>query len=359
MSYGSRTEAQFGCGTVSAQAVFAGIDATTGLATYAVRVVNNSEHALLAFVRFGLRRASELSVAPFSITESIVPRPQSARPDDRAIVEVRGTGLALAIDAPSSLPARRLQRFGSAAAAVVAAAGSLALAGGVYLATNVSHARAVAYAPAKAVTTPVTHHATRAAVPSEPLLDALDVRPASVIAGKTLHVHYGAHAQSGDVWLLDAQGHVWARSSMDVSGVTALVVPQSAAGRDLRVVVSARRGGAHAQMSATVTVLPDATNVAQSQNTDDPAPSNVAVAPERVPSGGSIHIRLPKDHGEALVSVTDQGGSILEEVDVEPGRDTATLRAPQVGTVSTYDVVITITKGNAQDQTVKAVTVVP
>lgn len=357
--FGSRTEAQLGSGNVQAQAVYAGIDPATGVATYAVRVVNNSEQSLQAHVRFGtLPATSAAIVAPFSILDTMVPRPLAARPDDRAIVEIRSTGLALAIDAPAALPARlKYRHAGGIAAAACVVAGSLALAGGLFAAVQQKHtlpATVVAAAPARAaIAQPIVHRAAKV----DPVLDPLVLSPSSHVAGEPLRVRYGAHAQSGDVWLLDDRGRVWARTAITASGYSSLTVPAEAAGRDLRVLVTATRGAQRAQQSAPVIVAPDPSNVAQTEPA--PPPSTATVSPERVPSGGSIHIRLAPHHGEALVAVTDQGGSILEEVDVEPDRDTATLRAPEVGAPTTYDVVITVTKGNAQDQTVKAITVAP
>lgn len=359
--FGSRTEAQCGSGNVQAQAVYAGLDPATGVATYAVRIANNSEQTLQTHVRFGTRAAASAHVvAPFSIVETMVARPLAARPDDRAIVEVRGSGLALAIDAPASLPARAGNRHTSAAlAAACVAAGSLALAGGLFAASQTSHAplmpRAQTHASPPVAAAP--HRAPHAAPKAEPLLDPLDVTPASVVAGTPILVRYGAHAQSGDVWLLDERGRVFAKAAMGVAGASSLMVPAEAAGRELRVVATAHRGSERAQRSALVSVAPDPSNVAQVE--PSAPPSSVTVSPERVPSGGSIHIRLAPHHGEALIAVTDQGGSIVEEVDVQPDRSTATLRAPEVGGPTTYDVVVTITKGNSQDQTVHPIAVIP
>ena len=361
MLFGSRTEAQCGSGNVQAQAVYAGLDPASGVATYAVRIANNSEQTLQTHVRFGTRAATSAHVvAPFSVVETMVARPLAARPDDRAIVEVRGSGLALAIDAPASLPARVKFRHASAAlAAACVAAGALALAGGLFAASQTPHMLAMPRAQAHALP-PVASAPYRAphVVPrTEPLLDPLEVTPASVVAGTPIHVRYGAHAQSGDVWLLDEHGRVFAKAAMTLAGASSLAIPAEAAGHELRVVATARRGAERAQVSTLVNVAPDPSNVAELE--PSPPPASVTVSPERVPSGGSIHIRLAPHHGEALVAVTDQGGSIVEEVDVQPDRSTATLRAPEVGGPTTYDVVVTITKGNSQDQTVHPIAVIP
>ena len=348
LAYGSRTEVPVGCGSVNAQAMFAGFDRASGRATYAVRIANNSEQPLLALVRFpGARTpfAGELHVAPFSILDTLVPS-GSTRRDDRAIVEVRSADVRFTVDAHAvARPKRRI--VGMYAGAAVCASVLLGLAAGM-----LPH-KAAARAPQPVVQTRVVvRH-----VADKPLLDDLEVTPSSVVAGSALQVRYAARA-NGDVWLLDDHGQVWARRDIAASGETRFTIPERAAGRNLRVVVSAHRGAERAQMAAAVAVLPDGANAAAADpaSTAPPAPS---VSPDRVKAGNPVYVHFPAAHGEALVSITDAGGSILEEVDVAAGQREAALRAPTTAAPGTYDVVISTVNGNTQEQSVHAITVVP
>lgn len=359
VAYGSQAEVPYGCGNVCAQAIQTGIDPQTGMHAYALRIANNSQHPLRAQVRFGalpLGVASELQIAPFSIVDALVPRSSLARHDERAVVEVRGTGLAFSIDAPGAMPRRRASmRALGAIAGVATAIGSLALAAGLFLVTNVGHPASVAHVtPVDAL--PATAHRPPVRPAVVPVLGILRME-SSAVAGSSLSVAYGGHATAGDVWLLDDGGRVYARSRVHADGYSTLAVPESAAGRDLRVVVSARRGIQVAQTSRAIAVVPDPSNSVSSD--EQTPPPNSSIWPTRVSAGQAIYVRLAPHHGEALVSITDQGGSIIEEVEVPINQMQTSLRAPEVGSPSTYDLVVSITRGTGQDQMVKPVVVTP
>ena len=352
--YGSRADVPFGCGNVCAQTIFAGVDRASGLPSYAVRISNNTQHALRAQVRFGAATvASDVQIAPFSIVDTLVCAPRRAA-EERAVVQVQANGLAFTVDArPPVASSNRVTRL-LAGLSLVLATGFVALsvlwphAGATRLPTQV----ALAPPPPRVV----TH--TRVIVrhePAKPLLDDLDVSPSAVTAGANVRVRYGAYG-NGTVWLLDDHGRVWSKRPIEPSGETTFAIPESAAGKNLRVVLTAQRGTQHAQMATGILVMPDGTNLADAQPQAPPAPE---VSPESVASGNTIHVRLPAAHGEALVSITDTGGSILEEVDVAPSETSAVLHAPSVNAPSTYDIVVSVAKGNSQEQTVKAITVVP
>lgn len=351
--YGSRADVPFGCGTVNAQAVFAGIDRRSGLPSYAVRICNNSQHVVGAQVCFGsFAVASDVRVAPFSIFDTLVAAPPQCA-NERAIVNVRADGLAFSLDARPTVPrARRPLRVVAALALFVSTSIGVMSAVWAYSgATRVTALAAVAPAPRVVTRTRiVVRHE-----PLKPLLDELDVTPSAVAAGSDVRVRYGAYG-SGTLWLLDEHGRVWAKRAISPAGQMRLTVPESAAGRNLRVVLTAQRGSERAQMSAGILVLPDGANLADLGPQSPPAPD---VSPESVASGNAIHVRLPASHGEALVSITDPGGSVIEEIDVAPSQDGATLHAPSVAAPSTYDVVVSIARGHSQDQTVKAITVLP
>lgn len=348
--YGSRADVPFGCGSINAQAVFAGVDRANGLPAFAVRIANNTQHAVRAHMRSALRAgaASELTIPPFSIVETLLPAVSS---EDRAIVEVRGDNLAFTLDARS--PYRRLV----ARSRVLVAALLVAIAA-IAAALAVPAVRELRAAAARPLPTPRVVVRTRVVVHrvvEHPLLNELDVAPSSVVAGGVVRVRYGARAP-GHVWLLDERGRVWARRPLDRTGEARFTVPASAAGRTLRVVATAKKGGEHAQMAAVVAVLPNPADVVSTPPAEQAAP-HLAVA--RVRSGAPVRVDFPASHGDALVTITDATGSILDEVDVPAGQMTAVLRAPDVAAPSSFDVVVSVTRGHAQMQTVRALTVLP
>jgi hypothetical protein len=193
-------------------------------------------------------------------------------------------------------------------------------------------------------------------VRQKPLLDELVVTPSAAAAGSNVGIRYGVYGK-GTLWLVDQHGQVWLKRPLDPSGTMSLAIPESAAGRTMRVVLTAQNGSQRAQMAAGIIVLPDGSNLAQ--QLEPQAPPGPQVSPETVSSGRAIRVRFSGSHGEAMVSITDTGGSVLEELDVAASEHEAILHAPSVGAPSTYDVVVSTVRGHTQQQTVKAITVVP
>lgn len=348
--FGTRSNVPFGCGNVCAQATFAGLDRRSGRPAYAIRIANNTQHQLSAAVRFasmGAPCASDIDVAPFSIVDTLV---AGTRCGDRAIVEVQGSGLKFTVDARAVMPAGR-----PALRAIAWISILLCLALVAAAAAFIVQARAFAHPQTRAAQPVRVVTRTRTVLKeAKPLLDELLLPNSAVVAGSVLHVRYGAHA-GGTVWLLDQQGRVWAKRAISAVGETVFRVPQAAAGRTLRVVISAARGNTRAQMAASILVVPDSQNVL---DTATPAPAAEVLA-QRVASGEPVRIRFRMPHGEAVVSITDLSGGVIEEMDVAPTERSVQLRAPAVGAPSTYDVVVSIARGHAQEQSIQALTVLP
>lgn len=368
---GSRAQVELASGNVSAEAALVANDARSGVASYAVRIANSSPIALRAQVRCSRRGAvamSELLVAPFSLVETLVPISTAHLcSPERAIIEISGANIAFAIDAPAPLATSRraMQHAASwllamlfpavlAAGAIVTFTGTLAVphGAGQGALTRVAE-RAI---PGGFV--PLHPHRVAHAADSVPLLDDLAVAPLPAYAGKSVRVTYTTAASTGDVWLLDQSGRTWAHAPLNNAGITTLAIPQSAAGRDMRVVVHAQRGTAHMQSAVGIVVLPDEQNIATNPSEPAQTPA-IAVTPSRVASGAAITIAFPAGHGEALVSLTDQSGSIAEQIDVPAGERGVTLRAPAVGAATTYDVVIDSSRGVSRESLIRPVIVVP
>ena len=369
--YGSRAHVACASGEVWAGATCVEVDPLRKAAIFAIRVANNSSVPLNARLAGDDRRLDgcQLSVAPFAIFEAMVPVALRAfeRPAGASIL-VDGPGVALAIPmpAPGALahaPAA-FERWKIAVAIVVALAILAACAALVRL---VRVAPQAVRTPVHALVKPVPHPALAparrpsrraSALEDSPLLDDLTVSPLPARAGTSLKVAYATSATTGDVWLLDLHGQVWAHRSLDSSGTTWLHVPESAAGREMRVVVHAQRGAHHAQMGAGVIVVPDDTYEAGAA--DAAGGSVVTVEPQAVVSGSPIRVTLAKGHGEALVSLTDASGSVIQEVDAPAGaRAVLTLTAPGVSTQGTYDVVVSMARGVSQEEIVRPITVMP
>lgn len=350
-SYGTHADVPYGCGNVDARAVVAGVDRASGTAVYALRIANNSEHPLQAKTVYDRGGVRTLAVAPFSIVESLLPASGSG---GGAQVRVSGPALSFSLDIPAAT-ARRFR--------VPLAAFGVALAGAsTLLASVVAAAVLPALHGAQPLPSPTPRIVTRThtvvhRVTEAPLLDELEVN-GSVIAGNALTVRYGARAQ-GQLFLIDVQGRVWARGPLSAAGITHLHVPSAAAGRSMRVVATAQRGRLHAQMAAAVTVLPDAA-FARAEPTAAPLPTNAPPAlPSQVASGQQFVVHLAAAHGEALVSVTDASGAIVEQSDVPSTQNDVALEAPAVREPKIYDVVVSIARGRGQEETVQRLRVVP
>lgn len=345
--YGTRADVPYGCGNVHAQAVVVGFDRARRASVYALRVANNSEHALEA--RVAVRRGGSLalSLAPFSIVESLVPGAE-----DGAMVRVLGKGLAFTLDVPRVR--HRIARF-PVAAAVLAFAGALLTAGSVIASTNPTLMRARPQATATPRVIVQTTTVVRD-VEQPPLLDELDV-PDAVIAGRTLRVRYGAHAP-GTVYVVDEHGSVWAHAALTPSGETPLLVPAAAAGHVMRVVAVAKQGSRHAEMSTHLAVLPNAA-IQPASPTPAPALATGALAvPARVVAGRPFEVRLDGAHADAVVSLNDASGTVIEQLDVRARDHHVTLDAPMVSRSSTVDVVVSLSRGAAVEEVVRAVRVI-
>jgi len=362
--YGSRAQIACAHGDVWAAISCVGLDRQTNVATYAMRIANNSAAPLRACLRIAGGRAgrvSDVAIAAFSIFETLVPLRMSALQAGGACVEVSGSGIAFSIDVPAAIAPERRERTLAYRIAAVSSALLLGL-GIAAIAWLARPARALPavhrHVAAHVAVKPPKQRAAHATAGYVPLLDDVSVSPLPAHAGGVLRVTYATAATAGDVWLLDLQGRVWAHTGIAPSGTTWLRVPRAAAGREMRVVVHALHGVEHAQTGVGIIVLPDAADVAAASEVAPAGPS-VAVA-SRAVSGGTIRIALPARHGEALVSLTDGSGAVLSEVDV-PAETHApvSLTAPTVSAATTYDVVVTLSHGYSQQELVRPVTVAP
>lgn len=132
--YGTRAQLAVGDGDVEGYLALAGWDNRAGTASYALRIVNQSQHLLRARMSCARLRGEpilayplDIHVAPFSISETLLPvRVAEIGPYDCAIVQVVGGDVAFSLEAPapprSHKRARWMIALGTSAALIFGSA---------------------------------------------------------------------------------------------------------------------------------------------------------------------------------------------------------------------------------------------
>jgi hypothetical protein len=126
--YGTRAQLASANGDVEGYLALAGCDKRAGTASYALRIVNQSAHALRARMTCAKLRGEavlayplDVQVAPFSISETLLPvRVADVGPFDRAIVQVAGGDIAFSLEAPAPPRSRGRARWMAVSAAALA-----------------------------------------------------------------------------------------------------------------------------------------------------------------------------------------------------------------------------------------------
>ena len=191
--------------------------------------------------------------------------------------------------------------------------------------------------------------------PAVPRISAFAVAP-NVRAGQALRVSYVTNAREGEIWLIDDAGALWARQSIDSDGETALQIPATAAGRQMRVVLHARIGAADAVATAIVLVSPGTTSA-------DPAAPNGAglleLSADHVTAGQTFTVSVSGSHTDAVIVLADKSGNQISQADIPADQNAASLAAPSVEAAATYYVTATISQGVGQQTVVRKLTVSP
>ncbi len=192
-----------------------------------------------------------------------------------------------------------------------------------------------------------------------PRIESFTVTSPSIVAGDPLVVHYTTNAKSGQVWLIDETGRLWASAPIFADGVTTLKVPQGAAGQKMRVVLHARNGAADAVSSLGITVQPGAVVASSAAATSPNAPLALVLSASSVAPGDDVIVTLKGNHGDSRVSLTDSAGNTVEQGDVPAGQDAVTLSAPSVKSETTYYVVASVSSGVSEQSLVQKLIVTP
>ncbi len=196
-------------------------------------------------------------------------------------------------------------------------------------------------------------------VAAAPRIESFTVASPSIVAGAPLVVHYSTNAKSGQIWLIDEAGRLWASAALFADGVTTLKVPQAAAGQKMRVVLHARNGAADAVSSLGITVQPGDVVASTAAAASPNAPLALVLSASNVAPGDDVVVTLKGNHGDSRVSLTDAAGNTVEQGDVPAGQDAVTLSAPSVKSETTYYVVASVSSGVSEQSLVQKLVVTP
>ena len=198
-------------------------------------------------------------------------------------------------------------------------------------------------------------------VAAAPRIDEFTILTPQIRAGAPLQVHYSTNAKSGQVWLIDESGRLWAKVPISPDGTSELTVPQAAAGHKMRVVLHARNGSADAVATVGAFVLPGdvVTADAAASSTAAQTQLSLSLSADRVAPGDEIVVTLTGSHGDARISLTDAAGNSIEQGDLPSGQNAVSLSAPAVTTATTYYVVANVSSGVSEQSIVRKLTVAP
>lgn len=185
-----------------------------------------------------------------------------------------------------------------------------------------------------------------------------------VHAGGSIAFAYATNARSGEIWLLDETGRLWARSPISAMGATTMRVPQGLAGRQVRAVLHARNGTADAVAAVGITVLPGALqpeNAADSASAPDASAHNASItlSAQTAAPGETVTVAIDGKHGDARISLSDKAGNVVEQGDIPASQEAVTLTAPAVTGPTTYYVTASITQGVGEQTVVRQLLVQP
>lgn len=366
--FGTAVQTLEGC--VSAFFALDGYDRRSGVASYALRVVNRTRSALICrtwvIARSGdavLAHPILIEVAPLSTTATHVPVfPGDFASFERAIAEIAGDGVHCIVEAPAPVR-RKPQNLLAMISAASTAAGLVALVGAMTL-------RALLPQPASAGRVEPRHQIVRAHGGAQ--IESISVNPVVAKPGEAISVAYAAMGDRGYVQLLGSDGTIWQQRPFSRQGETAFVIPPVSSSREMRVLVHVARGRTTAQSMAGLVVAtqgPVTQNVTAQVVGDDessapvPATSDAngvfQVVDGAVKSGGTIHVRILSPRNGMRIALTDGQSHEVGSVDVGADAADVTLHAPVVYVPTRYTVVATFTDGFGQETVVQPVTVAP
>ena len=150
--YGTRAQLAAASGDVEGYLALAGCDKRAGTASYALRIVNQSDQSLRARMTCKTMRGEsvlayplDVHIAPFSISETLLPvRLCDVGPYDRAVVCIEGGAVAFSLEAPAPERSEKRSRWLAGIAA-----GALLTLGSAFAAASSTPHIALLDAPAR------------------------------------------------------------------------------------------------------------------------------------------------------------------------------------------------------------------
>ncbi len=179
-----------------------------------------------------------------------------------------------------------------------------------------------------------------------------------VQANNNITFTYATNARTGDIWLIDDSGRLWASAPIAAAGTTTIHVPQGSAGRQIRAVLHARIGAAGTLASIALTVFPGAL-VTQNAPAQKAAGPVLVLSKDSALAGDIITVAIVGEHGRTQVSLRDAAGNVVESGDIAARQSAVALNAPGVLKSTPYFVTANLTQGIGEQTLVRKLLVNP
>jgi hypothetical protein len=382
--YGTRAQIAASEGDVEGYLALAGCDRRAGTVSYALRIVNQSANPLRARMSC-LRSGGEavpaypldVLIAPYSIRETVLAvRLQDVGRYDCAVVEVSGSGVLFALEAPAPALRGRSLRW----TAVPAGALALALTAG-FAAAGTTPRIAMLAAPARVFA------GTHVDVPYRyagwgSLEYSLRTKDGRQLSAGLLERHEGTMhfdvppAAGKDVILaVNLSGpfgeqNRWRHITIASFGAPSGPHP-AAATPDPRIVFIEPAKQPHPRVeraahAARVARAPmHAARVAKAEPAraaslpPPPAAVTMSLSAASAIPGEPITITINGPHGDTAIAINDSSGNAIQQGDIPSGEQSMTLTAPSVNKATTFFVMATVSSGVGEQALVKPLTVAP
>lgn len=301
--YGTRAQLAVGNGDVEGYLALSGCDKRAGTASYALRIINQSQHLLRARMTCARLRGGEpilaypldIHIAPFSISETLLPvRVADVGPYDRAIVQVAGGDIAFSLEAPAPSRSAKRPRW------IIATAAALALTLGTAF----------------------------GAAASTPRL-ALLASPDRAFGGTSVDVPYAFGGWASMQYELDTRdGRQLSAGLVKAHEGTLHFSVPAAAGSDL--ILSVAVAGPFGSQTRTrhITIARSAPHKTTSSAPAAPHISEFAVATPMVHAGADLRFTYTTDAKDGEVWLIDDAGRLWARAPITPYGE-STIKVPQ------------------------------
>jgi hypothetical protein len=189
----------------------------------------------------------------------------------------------------------------------------------------------------------------------------------TVPGGAPIDVRYVTDAETGTVKLIDQDGTERGSALISQRGSSVLIAPQVDSEEDFRIVVVARRGGAHVEAQVPVRVVradgasggtvPGVADASQTKPVTAVAGDPIALTSSTYGAGEGIVADVVHHLPNLRVVLLDESGQEVQRVDVAPEDDRVVLEAPRTGSDARYTVVATYGPGTSEESVIHSIVV--